>query len=187
MKCCMNYVLYNLFLTSPLLEGNWTRMEMLLQLKYLPQISTFCDVLTVQSYYQLNFDYGLKHNGAALMWCNLSWHMISDEILLQQEVEVGQYHKQLFGQQLHGSIAPASSELWDIIKARIIWIHILCNTMKMVYSKSESLSKLPFVHIMYTRESKNEKSMVGSVACEEVKQSYSSNQTKFIHHVTLHT
>jgi hypothetical protein len=32
-------------------------------------------------------------------------------------VEVGQYHKQLFGQQLHGSIAPASSELWDITKA----------------------------------------------------------------------
>jgi hypothetical protein len=45
--------------------------------------------------------------------------MISDEILLQLEVEVGQCHKQLFGQQLHGSIIPASSELLGITKHRI--------------------------------------------------------------------
>jgi hypothetical protein len=34
------------------------------------------------------------------------------------------------------------------------------------YSKSESLTKLPFVQIMYTTESKNEKLMVGSVTFE---------------------
>jgi hypothetical protein len=110
----------------PFLEENQMMMEMLLQLKYLPQISTFCDVLRVQSYYHLNFDYGLKRNGAVLTLCNLSWHMISDEILLQLEVEVGQYHKQLFGRQLHGSITPASSELLDIAKDGIIWIHMIC-------------------------------------------------------------
>jgi hypothetical protein len=42
--------------------------------------------------------------------------MTSDEILLQLEVEVGQYHKQLFWQQLHGSIVLASSELLDMTK-----------------------------------------------------------------------
>jgi hypothetical protein len=92
-------------------------------LKYLPQISTFCDVLTVQSCYRLNSGYGLKHNGAALKWCNLSWHMISGEILLQWEEEAGQYRKQSSGQQLHGNTAPVSSELWDITKDEIIWIH----------------------------------------------------------------
>jgi hypothetical protein len=39
----------------------------------------------------------------------------------------------------------------------------------LVYSKSESLTKLPFVQIMYTTENKNEKSMVGSVTSEELK------------------
>jgi hypothetical protein len=78
-------------------------------------------VLIVQSYYYLNFDYDLKHNDAALKWCNLSWHTISDEILQQLEVEVGQYHTQLFGQQLHGSITPASSKLLGIKRKKKIW------------------------------------------------------------------
>jgi hypothetical protein len=57
---------------SPFPEEKQMRMEMLLQLKYLPQILTFCDVLIVQSYYHQNFDYDIKDTGAALMWCSLS-------------------------------------------------------------------------------------------------------------------
>ena len=147
MKYCMNYVPCNLFLTSPFLE-NLMKMEMQLQLKYLPQISTFCDVLIVQFYCYLNFDYGLKHNDAALKWCNLSWHMISDEILQQLEVEVAQYHTQLSWQQLHGSITPASSKLLGIKRDGSICIHrifrmkhkmmmiISCNTLKILRKRN---------------------------------------------------
>jgi len=40
-------------------------------------------------------------------------------------VEVAQYHIQLFWQQLHGSITPASSKLLGIKRDGIIYIHMI--------------------------------------------------------------